>query len=106
MTLLYGQVVIRGSEVVYYGNQYSITAAACRTQAYGLRGPTSVTVLLPGEYVEVSQPKMLNQIHYGCWNLDMILPVPNSQVMTERGQSLRKSKSIGHAVHLKNNTHD
>jgi hypothetical protein len=51
------QVVIQGSEIVYYGQQHSNKATVRRAQAATLlRAPAKQTVVLPGDYLELDLP--------------------------------------------------
>ncbi len=50
------QIVIRGSEIVQYGPQFSGTPTIRCTQSYLLCSPSKQTVVLPGEFIELPAP--------------------------------------------------
>ena len=52
------QIVVHGSDVISYGSQPESTPSVRRAQAHVLQSPVK-TVLMPGEFIQVSTPKDL-----------------------------------------------
>ena len=71
------QIVIHGQEVVYYGPQSGKTACIRRTQAATLlRAPGKQSVVLPGDFLELSTPP--DFAPDVCWALEPRLDAPSN----------------------------
>ena len=99
------QIVIGGSQIVYYGAQYTQTPTARRTQATLLRSPCKVT-LLPGEYIQVKTPESLDPD--ASWALEPRYDTKcNMTVEPERAwPSPQEIDSINNDIRITNDTSD
>jgi hypothetical protein len=50
------QIVINGTDVIYYGPRKSVHPTARRAQTFLLRSPPNKSVILPGQFVEFTTP--------------------------------------------------
>ncbi len=99
------QIVIGGSEVVYYGQQTSNAASVRRTQAYLLRCPRQQT-LLPGDFVQLALPD-------GCeldsdWALEPRIGSPANMYVkdTSAWPHAQAIEAVGRHVRVTNSTGD
>ena len=97
------QIVMRGRVVVSYGQQpKNSSATARRTQAYLLRSPNLQSVLLPGDFIELSTPSEVEPDL--VWALEPrydVTPKMDSQTVWPPPQQI---KSVDHSVRVVNNT--
>ena len=98
------QVVIGGSEIVYYGSQRDASAAVRRTQAFVLRAPPKMSVVLPGEYVELRTPPDTDPD--AVWALEPRLDAPTNDGcdIESAWPCPQEIQSIGHCLRVHNNT--
>ena len=54
------QILINGTEEVYYGKNTTSDVTVRRTQCHTVRGPPHQSVILPGEFFEVETPKSVS----------------------------------------------
>ena len=100
------QIVIQGSDVVHYGRQQNSNATVRRTQSYLLRAPAHQTVLLPGDYIELSSP--LHSTPDTLWALEPRMD-SSANIGSKASQvwpSPQEVQSVGHAVRVMNNSLD
>ena len=97
------QIVIRERVVVSYGQQpKNSSATARRTQAYLLRSPNLQSVLLPGDFIELSTPSEVEPDL--VWALEPrydVTPKMDSKTVWPPPQQI---KSVDHSVRVVNNT--
>ena len=100
------QIVIKGTDIVQYGQQPNGDATIRRTQAHTLRTPPRQTVLLPGDYVELRTPR--DSEPDSEWALEPRYDCPsNSHVNPEQAWPyVQEVKSIDHTIRLTNTTQE
>ena len=97
------QIVIGGSEIVFYGQSTHGMSSVRRTQAFVLRAPNHQTVVLPGEFIEVKTPT-------DC-ETDVTLALESRDSdLNPTGPSVwpppQEIESVGHAVRIVNTTEE
>jgi hypothetical protein len=96
------QIVIKGTHVVYYGNQQEGGTSVRRAQAYLLRSPAHQTTLLPGEFVEFAIPQ--NCDPDVAWALEPRSDCPsNMQAKPEKAwPNVQEVAAVGHVIRVPN----
>lgn len=96
------QIVIKGREVVHYGPSPKEGASIRRTQAFLVRGPAHQTVVLPGDFVELSTPDACDPD--SVWALEPRLDSPANQhsKITKAWPPVQEISSIGHTIRVAN----
>ena len=100
------QIVLHGSEVIHYGSPQRNTAAVRRTQSYVLRSPSKQTVILPGDYIQISTPEDTDPDT--TWALEPRLDSPcnlNTKPNNAWPQ-VQEIYSVGNTVRITNSTVD
>ena len=108
------QIVINGSEIINYGPQSSTSPSVRRTQAFVLRAPSQHTVILPGEFIQLSTPRDTCDSQ---WALEPRLDSPSNtgvkpelawppvQEVTSVGQAIRLTNTSVEPIVIKRNEH-
>jgi hypothetical protein len=101
------QIVIKGSEVIHYGPSQATTASSIRrTQAHLLRSPSRQTVLLPGEYVEVTTPVECEPDTTWALEPRFDSPVSHTFKSSKTWPPPQEVESIDHSIRISNTTED
>ncbi len=100
------QIVINGHDVLYYGGHAKETASVRRTQSYLLRSPPRQSVILPGEYLEISTPSDVDPD--AIWALEPRFDTHiNKFTKPERAwPTVQEVKSIGGHIRIPNMSDD
>lgn len=97
------QIIIGGSDVVYYGPQSTNKASIRRAQATVLRTPAKSTVLLPGDHIEFHTP--LDTDPDTEWALEPRLDCPSNQFKPNSPwPEPQVIQSVNHTIRLRNDT--
>lgn len=96
------QVVIGGCDVIYYGPQPRSGASVRRTQAFLVRAPEHQTVVLPGDFVELSTPKCSDPD--SVWALEPRFDSKTNQTakLSTAWPPAQEIHSIGHTLRIPN----
>ena len=100
------QIVIAGKDIMYYGPQVHQGASVRRTQAFVLRGPSQESVVLPGQYIEVSTPPDADPDE--LWALEPRFDAPSSKgIKPERAWPPPQAvHSVAHKLRITNTSEE
>ena len=100
------QITIRGGDTITYGSYKQKQSSIRRTQAYLLRAPQH-TVIMPGQYLELSLPVEANQSSRK-WALEPRLDAPtnNAVKIKQSWPPPQEIASVGSILRVTNNTED
>ena len=97
------QIVIDGSEIVYYGSQSAREPTIRRTQSFLLRNAGPRQVVLPGEFIELSTPEHVDP---DCaWALEPRVDVlPTSKHLCGSWPPPQEVQAVGGSLRIPNDT--
>ncbi len=100
------QIVLGGSEVIQYGSKVNRNASIRRAQAFLLRGPSEQTVVLPGEFVELSTPKDTDADTK--WALEPRFDSPSNLITKPESAwpPVQEITSVDHILRVPNNSEE
>ena len=108
------QIIIGGSEIVYYGSASQTHGNVRRTQAVLIRAPHKQTVLLPGDYIDLKVPADIPvdsewalepRLDSPCNRINPDRPWPPPQNIQSVGDTLRVTNSTEDPILLKKDEH-
>ena len=96
------QIVIQGTDILTYGVSPDCRVAVRRTQAYLVRSPPTRTVILPGEFAELTVPESLQAD--ATWALEPRLDTyTNSEAkLSSVWPAPQEVVSVGHSIRVPN----
>lgn len=100
------QIIIDGTETVYYGPQQPKTATIRRTQAYVLRAPNHLSVVLPGEFIELGTPN--DAFPDSEWAVEPRFDSPASQAskISKSWPQPQVVQSVANSIRITNTTEE
>ena len=98
------QIVIRGTEIIHHYTHHQTKVIIRCTQAYLAQGPVKQSVVLPGEFTELSLPT--DSVADSVWALEPRLDPPTNQhaKLSKAWPPAQKINFTGHTLHVVNTT--